>query len=140
MLLKRYLILSILSMFWLAATAQQVSPEIQAQVRSEISKRGLEEDAVRQRLLQNGIDVDKLTMEELPVVQPKIAQIIAEMEAEKKAAEATDKPKTETEKKGNSKPSEKVTQVTAQQSEAIQTRTNQSGAASEILASYWSRI
>ena len=74
--------------FSMAYSQSEVSPEIQAQVRTEISKRGLDEAAVRQRLLAEGIDVDQLTMEELPAVQPKITKIIAEMEAEQKAAQA----------------------------------------------------
>lgn len=67
----------------------EVSSEIQAQVRTEISKRGLDEATVRQRLLAEGIDVDQLTMDELPAVQPKITKIIAEMEAEQKAKAIT---------------------------------------------------
>ena len=66
----KHIILSLLFMsasFCMHAQSE-VSPEIQAQVKTEISKRGLDEQAVRARLLENGIDVDKLSMEDLPAV------------------------------------------------------------------------
>jgi protein involved in polysaccharide export with SLBB domain len=114
----------LIGMATMLAAQSEVSPEIQAQVRTEISKRGLDEQAVRARLLKNGIDVDKLSMEDLPAVQPKITKIIVEMEAEQKAKAVTPKPK----------PAEKVTVVTDRQTKAVQEKVEDGASVEEAVA------
>jgi len=56
---------------------------MQEQARQEIQRRGLDEAEVRARLLQRGIDMDKVTPEQLPQLQDTILQVISELEAEK---------------------------------------------------------
>ena len=127
MYIKQILLtITFLGLATMLAAQSEVSPEIQAQVRTEISKRGLDEQAVRARLLQNGIDVDKLSMEDLPAVQPKITKIIAEMEAEQKAKKKAAAPKP--------KPAEKVTVVTDRQTKAVQEKVEEGASVEEAVA------
>ena len=72
-----------------------VSPEL---VRSELQKRGLKEEDVRVKLQQRGIDIDNVTPDQLPTLQPVIEEVIKEIEAEKKTAKvpATPAPTTPT--------------------------------------------
>jgi protein involved in polysaccharide export with SLBB domain/ribosomal protein L12E/L44/L45/RPP1/RPP2 len=66
----------------LMAQIPTVSPEI---VRSELQKRGLKEEDVRAKLQQRGIDIDNVTADQLPTLQPVIEEVIKEIEAAKKA-------------------------------------------------------
>ncbi len=65
-----------------AAVAQQM----QEKARAEISKRGLEESAVRDRLRQRGIDIDNITPQQALSLQADIEAVLQELEAEKKRA------------------------------------------------------
>ncbi len=67
----------------LSSYAQQIPAIYQEQAREELKKRGLEEAEVRQRLLAKGIDIDNITVDQLPQFQGTIEAIITELEAEK---------------------------------------------------------
>lgn len=66
--------------------AQNVPPAIMIQINAELQKRGLTETEVRTRLLQEGIDLEKVPPAELPQYQERITAVLDKMEAEKKAA------------------------------------------------------
>ena len=51
--------------------------------RSELSKRGLTEAEVRERLLENGIDVDTIQPSEYAAYQDRVTAILDQMQAEK---------------------------------------------------------
>lgn len=74
--------------WWNTFTASGQSalpPELQQKARTEISNRGLDETAVRERLLSRGIDIDRITPEQLPTLQAQIESVLSELEAEKAA-------------------------------------------------------
>lgn len=80
-----------------AVFSQTASPQVQAQARAEIQRRGLDEAEVRARLQQRGIDIDNVQPEQLATLQPAIEQVISELEAEKNKAQIpvpTPKPET----------------------------------------------
>ena len=54
--------------------------------RSELEKRGLNEEEVRTRLLENGIDADHISPTEYPAYQDRVLRILNQMQAEKAAA------------------------------------------------------
>ena len=68
------------------AQSPNIPVEYQRQALTELSKRGLTEAEVRERLLAEGIDIDNVTLEELPQLQQTIERIIAELEATKVTA------------------------------------------------------
>lgn len=68
----------------LSALAQ--SANMLAMARSELAKRGLEETAVRARLMEEGIDVDNIPPTEYANYQGRVMEIINKMQAEKSAA------------------------------------------------------
>jgi protein involved in polysaccharide export with SLBB domain len=74
-------ILFLLSSF--VAVAQVSNPIIEQQARSVIEAKGLDEQAVRERLLKEGIDLDRIQPDQLPALQPRIEAILNQMEAEK---------------------------------------------------------
>ena len=59
--------------------------------RTELQRRGLDENQVRERLKQRGIDIDNIKPEQLPALQPAIEAVISEIEQENKtkAGQAT---------------------------------------------------
>lgn len=67
----------------ISAKAQQVNPKVIEQVRAILSTKGLNEEEVKTRLKTKGIDVDKMSQEELIKNRAVIEQTISEMEAEK---------------------------------------------------------
>ncbi len=72
--------------FFLSKTAfaQQVPTTVDtAIINSELRKRGLSEEEVRQRLEERGIDINNISPQELPRVQKQIEGIVAELEKEK---------------------------------------------------------
>lgn len=71
----------------LAQTAAQMS-QIEA-VRQELTKRGLTEDEVRIGLIKRGIILENIPPNEISRYQTQIMEVIAELEAAKKAAGAT---------------------------------------------------
>lgn len=56
---------------------------IEQQARALIQSKGLDENAVKARLLQKGIDIENMTPEQLAQAQPQIEAVINEIEAEK---------------------------------------------------------
>ena len=93
----RYLTITILltSLFILVGvptvSAQNIPPAIQAQVTSELQRRGLSEQEVRTRLLKEGIDFQNIPKTEWPQYQKKVMAILDKMQAEKKAASSAEK-------------------------------------------------
>ncbi len=74
--------------------AQQVPTSVDTSIiNSELRKRGLNEEEVRQRLVEKGIDIDNVRPQDLPRMQKQIEEVVAELEKEKKqkleAEEAT---------------------------------------------------
>ncbi|MCD6111811.1 MAG: SLBB domain-containing protein, partial [Bacteroidales bacterium] len=65
--------------------AQVQTEAIRKQINIELKRRGLEENEVRTRLLQKGIDLENIPPAELPNYQTRVIAILDEMEAEKKA-------------------------------------------------------
>ena len=63
--------------------AQAANPTVIAQVRAILSSKGLDENEVKSRLMSKGIDVDKMSQEELIKNKAAIEQTVNEMEAEK---------------------------------------------------------
>lgn len=85
-----YLIFGLLAVTFLTpgivnAQTQTPNPQLVEQVRAMLTSKGLNENDVKERLKSNGIDVDKMSQEELVANKSKIEQIINEMEAEAKA-------------------------------------------------------
>jgi len=122
------------------------APSVQEQARQEIQRRGLDEAEVRARLLQRGIDMDKVTPEQLPQLQGTIEQVIKELEAEKaqqqakpaqppsgkpaaepptKPAKPADSPKT---------PEDPSARIARERAEAIQQKVKQGVSIEEAIA------
>ncbi|MBO6097312.1 MAG: SLBB domain-containing protein, partial [Bacteroidales bacterium] len=70
----------------LTAVAFAQSANMLAMARAELEKRGLEESAVRARLLENGIDVDAISPSEYPAYQDRVLRILNQMQSEKASA------------------------------------------------------
>lgn len=83
----KHLLLSVLLLTVTLATAQ-TNPVLEAQAKAAIKAKGLDETEVRKRLAEKGIDIDNVTPEQLPQLQPTIEAVIAAMEAEKKDTDA----------------------------------------------------
>jgi protein involved in polysaccharide export with SLBB domain len=79
----------------ITAFSQKVSPAIQQKALQEIQSRGLDEAEVRAKLKERGIDIDNVTADQLPTLQPVLEEVIKELEAEK-AAKQTVKPPADT--------------------------------------------
>lgn len=120
-------------------------PVIQEQARKEIQRRGLDESEVRARLLQRGIDMDKVTPEQLPQLQNTIEEVIKELEAEKASQTqkeqppATKPPTTDTgtgaKPPESPKPSEdRATRIARERAEAIQQKVKQGVSIEEAIA------
>lgn len=88
-----YYILALVVFFFLAVSpalkAQTISPAMMQMVQGELQKRGLTETEVRTRLLQKGIDLEKVPPAELPQYQARVTAVLDELEAEKKAGAKT---------------------------------------------------
>ncbi|MEM6395422.1 MAG: SLBB domain-containing protein [Bacteroidota bacterium] len=65
---------------WPASNAQTPIPP---EVLSELEERNIDEQELRRRLLERGIDIDAVEPEDLPQLQAQIEAVIAEMEAER---------------------------------------------------------
>jgi hypothetical protein len=70
----------------LDSIAQAANPAVIAQVRAILSSKGLNEEEVKARLKSKGIDVEKMSQDDLVKNKAVIEQTVNEMEAEKKAA------------------------------------------------------
>lgn len=78
-----FLVLFLLASSGMAAQNQQI---IEQQARAIIQSKGLDENEVKARLKQQGIDIENMTPEELAQSQSRIEAVVNDMEAEKKAA------------------------------------------------------
>jgi protein involved in polysaccharide export with SLBB domain len=88
---KNLFLLFCLSLLIQSATAQQLPAGVDTTIiNSELRKRGLNEDEVRQRLEERGIDINNIRPQDLPRVQKQIEDIVAELEKEKLQKEESD--------------------------------------------------
>jgi protein involved in polysaccharide export with SLBB domain len=91
--MKKAILLLLLGISLFTLQAQQnIPPQLQQQAREELQRRGIEEDEVRARLLQRGIDIDNVTPEQLPRLQSVLEEVIREIEQEKAAAQPSSQP------------------------------------------------
>ncbi|MCR5409033.1 MAG: SLBB domain-containing protein [Bacteroidales bacterium] len=81
-------ILTAIACILLSLTALAQSANMLSLARAELAKRGLEENEVRTRLLEEGIDVDTIPPSEYPAYQTRVMEIINKMEAEKATSNA----------------------------------------------------
>lgn len=112
--------------------AQQVSPQVQAQARAEIQRRGLDETEVRARLQQRGIDMDNVQPEQLAALQPAIEQIISELEAEKKSNIQQGMPNVQVQP--TTKSQQPTPSLSRPQTEEIQQRVKQGASVAEAIS------
>ncbi len=95
--MKKHLLFLIFTLiFSLKIVAQNASqnPAIVNTALAELKKRGLDEQEVRKRLLERGIDIDNIPVTDLPRVQKQIEDIVSEMERERDQAELRKKNQT----------------------------------------------
>ena len=81
-------ILTVFACVLLSLTALAQSPNVMAMAQAELQKRGLNEQEVRARLLEEGIDVDAIPPTEYPAYQSRVMEILDKMQAEKSASRA----------------------------------------------------
>lgn len=81
----RYLIFLTFFFIKTSGTIAQVNPLLQQQAQSELARRGVDEAAVRAKLLARGIDLDQVQPSQLPTLQPVLEEVIKEVEAEQAA-------------------------------------------------------
>ena len=75
-------------MAWGGAIKAQ-PPVTEAQARAELDKRGLDEAVIRQKMLEKGIDIDRIDKNnptEVLAAERALQEVIAELEAEKAVA------------------------------------------------------
>lgn len=84
---KLLIILITISICTVSSIAQNenIPKEYQEQALRELEQRGLSESEVRTRLLEKGIDIDAISLDEVPRLQATIEQIISDLENEKQA-------------------------------------------------------
>jgi protein involved in polysaccharide export with SLBB domain len=78
----RNLICFVLLFGYLGLSAQ-VDPVVELAARSQLEQRGVTEAELRERLLQKGVNLDEISPEQLPALQPMIEQTLSEIEEEK---------------------------------------------------------
>ena len=81
------ILLAALLLVALPCIAIAQTPSMMAAARTELQKRGLDENEVRARLLQEGIDVDNIPPTEYANYQGRVVSILNKMQAEKAAAQ-----------------------------------------------------
>ena len=69
----------------MSVTVFAQSANMLSMARAELSKRGLEENEVRERLMEEGIDVDAIQPTEYAAYQDRVMEILNKMQAEKEA-------------------------------------------------------
>ena len=84
---KLFLMLMLLVLVPITILAQ--APNMMSAARGELEKRGLNENEVRARLLEEGIDVDNIPPAEYSHYQGRVTEIINKMVAEKNAVDKT---------------------------------------------------
>ncbi len=83
-----FLIFTLFVSFTIIAQNASQNPAIVNAALAELKKRGLDEQEVRKRLLERGIDIDNIPMADLPRVQKQIEEIVVEMAREKELIES----------------------------------------------------
>ena len=83
--MKKIIVALLCALLALAAQAQNVS--IVTAASKELQRRGLDEGAVRARLLENGINLESIPRAELTSYRDRIVTILNQMEREKAASE-----------------------------------------------------
>lgn len=84
------LLLAFMLLAFAPIAMQAQTPDMMSMARAELQKRGLDENEVRARLLQEGIDVDNIPPTEYASYQGRVTAILNQMQAEKAAkSEAT---------------------------------------------------
>lgn len=108
------------------AAAQTIPANAMQLAQAELLKRGLTEAEVRERLLEEGINIDAIHPSELPAYQDKVLAILDEMETEKKMATGSQttgvQSRTSTAGKPlqpTSQPGKSVTQQTKEQQSTV---------------------
>lgn len=110
-------------------------PELQQKARAEISSRGLDEAAVRARLLTRGINIDQVTPEQLPSLQAQIEAVLQELDAEQQAAKAPAvAPPAEKPAESGQTPPENNPPVGAAQQAQVQEKVKQGASVEEALS------
>lgn len=87
--MKRIFLLALMLFVLLPLTMLAQVPNMMSMARGELQKRGLNENEVRARLLEEGIDVDNIPPAEYPNFQGRVTEVINKMVAEKNAADKT---------------------------------------------------
>lgn len=85
--MKQLITVFFLFMLWGSALIAQ-PPVTEAQARAELEKRGLDEQLIRQKMLEKGIDIDKINKNnptEVLAAERALEEVIKELEAEKNA-------------------------------------------------------
>jgi uncharacterized protein YneF (UPF0154 family) len=85
---KAFLLLFVAALFLATSVSAQLkdNPSVMAQIRMVLAAKGLSEQEVKDRLKSKGIDVDALPESEIMRNRTIIEQTVAELEAEKAAA------------------------------------------------------
>ena len=79
-------ILTVLTCILLSLTALAQSVNMLSMARAELAKRGLEENEVRARLMEEGIDVDAIPPTEYAAYQGRVMDVLNKLQAEKAGA------------------------------------------------------
>jgi protein involved in polysaccharide export with SLBB domain len=61
----------------------QVSSAMEATARTQLQQKGISETEMRTKMLEKGINIDQISVDQLPALQPLVEQAIREIEAEK---------------------------------------------------------
>lgn len=78
-------IITVFACILMSVTVFAQSANMLSMARAELSKRGLEENEVRERLMEEGIDVDAIQPTEYAAYQDRVMEILNKMQAEKEA-------------------------------------------------------
>ena len=78
-------IITVFACILMSLTVFAQSANMLSMARAELSKRGLEETEVRERLMEEGIDVDAIHPSEYVAYQDRVMEILNKMQAEKEA-------------------------------------------------------
>ncbi|MBR1509991.1 MAG: SLBB domain-containing protein [Bacteroidales bacterium] len=86
--MKKFFLAALLILLSLAGVAQTITPSMMNMARTELAKRGLEEEEVRARLMEEGIDVDNIPPTQYASYRNQVIGILNKMQQEKAAANA----------------------------------------------------
>ena len=79
--MKKFIFLIFLPLHLLA----QTNPAVEAAAKAQLAQRGITEEEMRAKLEEKGINIDQVTADQLPALQPTIEAAMKEIEAEKAA-------------------------------------------------------